>query len=259
MKSRERYEETFTIASYESDVNGNLSLYSLFNRFQELAGHHATYLQVGYVTLTEEGLAWILSRIKVQIYSLPKWGEMVHLATWPKGIDRLFALREFCITSEHGQTLINATSAWLLVDTEKGRPRKIESLPIDLHFPDAPHAIREPLEKIQVPNELKPVFEKQIWLSDLDINRHVNNAQYVKWITDCFSEELFRTRRITSLQINYLEETLLGDTVGLFKNSSDVSASEYFLEGISRSKGTKVFQAHMDWGEHSFIRTKIKV
>jgi acyl-ACP thioesterase len=247
MISRERYEDTFSVASYESDIRGNLSLYSLFNRFQELAGIHASHLQVGYDALKVDGLAWILSRIKVQIYSLPRWGEKVHLATWPKGIDRLFALRDFRITNEQGQILVNATSAWLLVDAEKGRPRRIESLPIDLHFPDAPHALREPLEKIQVPNEFMLVFDKPIWLSDLDINRHVNNAQYAKWITDCFSEEQNNNRRIISLQINYLEETLLGDTVGLFKIPIDDSASEYIVEGRSHIKGTKVFQAHFVW------------
>ena len=121
-----------------------------------------------------------------------------------KGIDRLFALRDFCLTSEQGQTLVNATSAWLLVEIEKGRPRRIESLPVDLHFPNASHAIREPLEKIHVPDDPLPVFDKPIWLSDLDTNGHVNNAQYIKWITDCFSEEQSRNCRITSLHINYL-------------------------------------------------------
>jgi len=248
MNSRERYEDTFSIASYEADYAGTLSLYALMNRFQELAGLHAAFLQVGYTTLKEAGLAWILSRMKVQICSLPCWGDTVHLATWPKGIDRLFALRDFCITGGKGQTLVNATTAWLLIDTEKGRPRRIESLPIDLHFPHALHALQDPLDKIQMPKELTPVFEKPIWLSDLDTNRHVNNAQYVKWITDCFSEEQFRNRRIASLQINYLEETLLGDTVKLFKNPSDSSASEYFLEGISCRTGTNVFHALVVWG-----------
>lgn len=247
MKSRERFEDTFSVASYESDVSARLSLYALFNRFQELAGHHAAYLQVGYETLSEEGLAWILSRIKVQIYSMPRWGELVHLATWPKGIDRLFALRKFCITSEQGQPLINATSAWLLVDIEKGRPRRIESLPVDLHFPGAPYAIQDPLDKIQMPKELVPVFEKPVWLSDLDINQHVNNAQYIKWITDCFHEEQFQNRRIVSLQINYLEETLLGDAVRLFKISTDVNASEYFLKGVSRKNERDVFHARILW------------
>ena len=247
MNSRERYEDTFSIASYESDASGSLSLYSLFNHFQELAGSHASYLQVGYDALRELNLAWILSRIKVQVLSIPRWGETVHLATWPKGIDRLFALRDFCVTNGQGQILVNATSAWLLVDIAKGRPRRIESLPIDLHFPGAPHAIPESLDKISMPEGLHPALEKPIWPSDLDTNRHVNNAQYVKWVTDCFSEEQFQNRRLNSLQINYLEETLLGDTVQLFTSIPGKSTTEYFLEGNSSKKAVTVFQARVTW------------
>jgi len=247
MNSRERCEDTFSVTSYEVDFTGKLSLYALFNRFQDLAGIHAAYLQVGYDSLREAKLAWILSRIKVQIHSLPRWGDAVHLATWPKGIERLFALRDFCLTNKNGETLVAATSAWLLIDIDKGHPRRIETLPIDLQFPNAVQAIQDPLNKIQIPEGLVRVFEKPVWLSDIDTNRHVNNAQYVKWITDCFSRDQFYNHRITSLQINYPEETLLGDTVALFKTPEDISANEYFLEGVSRTKGLKVFQAHVTW------------
>ncbi len=247
MNTRERYEDTFFITSYEADMYGNCSLFALFNRFQDIAGKHAALLQVGYDELQQVKLAWVLSRIKLQIISMPRWGEQVQLATWPKGIDRLFAMRDFCLTNERGKTLAAATSAWLLIDVEKGRPRRIESQPIDLRFPGAPHALQEPLDKIQMPDTLSPVLERQIWLSDIDTNRHVNNAQYAKWIADCFSQEQFAQRHISTLQINYLEETLLGDTITLHKTPEEQFADEYFLAGISRIKKTQVFHARVLW------------
>ena len=143
MNSRERSETSFCVASYEADLTGKLSLFALFNRFQDLAEIHAAYLQVGYDLLRESKLAWILSRIKVQILSLPGWGDTVQLATWPKGIDRLFAQREFSLKNEMGETLVLATSAWLLVDIEKNRPQRIETLPIDLRFPGSRMPFRE--------------------------------------------------------------------------------------------------------------------
>ena len=248
MNTRERSDTTFSVTSYEADLTGKLSLFALFNRFQDLAGIHAEYLQVGYDLLRESKLAWILSRIKVQMLSLPRWGDTVQLATWPKGIDRLFAMREFSLTSEKGATLVLATSAWLLVDIEKNRPQKIESLPVDLRFPGAPHAIQEKPDKIQIPEGLRTVFERPVWLSDIDTNRHVNNAQYAKWIGDCFSENQFRNRRMTSIQINYLEETLSGDTIGLLKTPVDDLVREYFISGVSRRKGSTVFHARVTWG-----------
>jgi medium-chain acyl-[acyl-carrier-protein] hydrolase len=249
MNTRERYEEIFSIASYEADIQGNCSLFALFNRFQDIAGKNATSLQVGYDELQQMKLAWVLSRIKVQIHAMPRWEETVIFATWPKGIDRLFALRDFCLTNEKGETLAVATSAWLLIDIEKGRPRKIESLPVNLQFPSAPHAIQEPLDKIQLPENMLPIFEKPIWLSDIDMNCHVNNAQYAKWITDCFPQEQSLHRHISSVQINFLEETLLGDTITLLKTPKESLVREYFLSGVSRTKGTHVFQANVRWEE----------
>jgi medium-chain acyl-[acyl-carrier-protein] hydrolase len=247
MLTRERSQTTFEIASYEVDLTRSLSLFSLFNRFQDLAGIHAEYLQVGYDLLQKSKLAWVLSRIKVHIRSLPRWGDTVQLATWPKGVDRLFAIRDFSVASEKGETLILATSAWLLIDIEKNRPQRIENLPIDLQFPGAVDAIKERPDKIQMPVALEPVFARPVWLSDIDTNQHVNNAQYAKWISDCFSENQYRNRRITSMQINYLEEALRGDTVELLKTPNDDLAGEYYVGGFSRTRGSSVFKAKISW------------
>jgi medium-chain acyl-[acyl-carrier-protein] hydrolase len=247
MNTRDRFETSFPVASYEASLNGKLSPYALLNRFQDLAGEHAAFLKVGYEELRNMKLAWILSRIKVQVLSLPAWGDTVQLATWPKGVDRLFALRDFSLTSERGEALVLATTAWLLVDVEKNRPQRFDVLPIDLQFPGAPHAIREIPEKISMPQQLTPVFEKPIWASDIDMNQHVNNAQYAKWIGDCFSEDHHRHRRLTSMHINYLEESLLGDTIELLKTPDDDGADEYFIGGMSKTKGSMAFHARVTW------------
>lgn len=121
INSRERCEDTFSVVSYETDLFGKISLYAIYNRFQDLAGLHTDYLQAGYDKLRAANLAWILSKIKVRIHSLPQWRDKVNLATWRKGIDRLFELRDFCMADEKGKILIEATSAWLLVDIDNGR------------------------------------------------------------------------------------------------------------------------------------------
>jgi medium-chain acyl-[acyl-carrier-protein] hydrolase len=247
MTTRERCEITFSVASYEVDFAQRLSLFALLNRFQDLAGLHAEHLQVGYELLRSSNLAWLLSRIRVDILSLPKWGDTVQLATWPKGVDRLFAMRDFALTTGTGDPLVKATSAWLLVDIERGRPQRVEGLPVDLRFRDAPHAIRETPEKIQMPEGLKIVAERPAWLSEIDTNQHVNNAQYAKWIGDCFSRSQFDNHRLTSIQINYLEETLPGDLVSLLMSPEHEGSGEFFLTGTSRNKKSRVFQAQVKW------------
>ncbi len=247
MQTMMRWEEHFTLTSYDVDFNGRLSLYSLFRRFQELAGSHATHLQVGYDRLREDGLAWFLSRIKVEIESLPQWGDSVILQTWPKGIERLFAMRDFRLVDATGRTHLVATSRWLLVEIAKGKPRRIESLPRDLTFDNVEHAIAGSLEKVVPQSPCPQVYEREVLPSDLDVNHHVNNAEYVKWVIDCFDVGMQTTRTLRSVQLNYLEETLLGDRVRIGSSRRGESDGSFYVEGLSAKKGSTLFQAVVEW------------
>lgn len=248
MQTRDMREETFTIASFDTDFTGRLTLHSLFERFQDIAGLHASHLGVGFSKLRESGVAWMLSRIKVRIETLPQWGETVTLRTWPKGVDRLFALRDFRLTSETGGVLAVATTCWLLVDLEKGKPRRIESLNVDLQFPAAEQAIREIPDKITAPQMLEPAYERPILVSELDVNEHVNNASYVRWVMDCFDAAQLRARNVKSMQLNYLEQARFGDRVGIsMSKEGDIPRVQYF-EGVNKKNGGKIFQALIEWG-----------
>ncbi len=247
MPTQMLFEEQFTLTSYDVDFNGRLSLYSLFRRFQELAGSHATHLGVGYDRLKEEGLAWFLSRIKVEVETLPRWGEAVLLQTWPKGIEKLFAMREFKLVDGTGRSHLVATTRWLLVDVAKGRPRRIESLPRDLTFENVAHAIPGTLEKVVPQSPCTQVYEREVLPSDLDVNHHVNNAEYVKWVLDCFDVGMQTTRTLRSVQLNYLEETLLGDRVRIGSSRRGENQGTIYVEGLSATKGSTLFQAQVEW------------
>jgi acyl-ACP thioesterase len=50
-----------------------------------------------------------------------------------------------------------------------------------------------------------PVFQK-VALSDLDMNRHVNNASYVRWVFDKFSYDFYNQHQIKEVIINYINQ-----------------------------------------------------
>ncbi len=241
------WKEKIYVKSYEVDCSGRLKLQSLFNYFQEVAGNHATHLGTGYEELQKKGLFWVLSRIKIHITKMPRWHEVVSLATWPKGVDRLFALRDFRMTDDQLNALLTATTAWLLLDTERNRPQKISVLPVRILLNGGEHAIHESLEKLKPARDLTLRYEKKILLSDLDVNNHVNNAEYMRWIVDCFDAGQIGTKSIGSIQVNYLEEALLGDTIALYSGRENEEGDTYYLEGVSRNKQSKIFQARVEW------------
>ena len=54
--------------------------------------------------------------------------------------------------------------------------------------------------------------------SDLDLNNHVNNASYVRWMLDSYPIEFHRRHRIHSLLVNFLAEVNPLDSVALRTN-----------------------------------------
>jgi len=249
MRMNPIWKESMLIRSFDVGTAGLLKPQGIFQLFQEAAGNHATHLGVGYGTLRELGLFWVLSRVKVEILKLPAWGDEVTLTTWPKGVDRLFALRDFRLSGRDGDTMVQGTSCWLLVDIEKMRPRRIDSIPRSFPLNDKEHALQESLDKIPVPAGLDVRYERRVMTSDLDVNNHVNNTEYVRWITDCLEPGDGPARSIRTLQINYLEEAKLGETMVFSLGHADTTPASLFVEGVNRASGAKVVQAKIELNE----------
>lgn len=235
--------ERFTVASYESDLHGRLSIFSLFNRFQELAGVNADNMGIGFDALQANRTTWMLARIRVEITRMPQWKDSVVLSTWPKGIDRLFAMRDFCLRSAEGEELVHATSAWLLVDLERNRPKRIETLPVELVYDGAPSAVNGTPEKISIPEPMIEVAERVVRLSDIDTNHHMNNAHYARWIWDSIPEEEYSKCGIRSIQINFLEGTMTGERIAIMQHKPEDAEGVYFITGKSAETGNVKFQA----------------
>jgi medium-chain acyl-[acyl-carrier-protein] hydrolase len=239
------WKESYFVRSYDVGINSVLKPQVLFQFFQEAASNHAAHLGVGYDALQKLGLFWALSRVKVKIEKLPAWRDEVTLTTWPKGVDRLFALRDFRLSDVDGNAIVLGTSCWLLVDFEKMRPRRIDSIPRNFPINDREHALNESLGKITIPANLEMRYERRVMTSDLDVNDHVNNTEYVRWITDCLQTGEGTAGEIRSLQINYLEEAKLGETMVFSLARSESTPGLLCVEGMNRASGAKVVQAHI--------------
>lgn len=238
--------EQVLIKSYEVDSSGKLKLYSLMNFFQEIAGIHATQLGWGYEQLQKKGLFWVLSRIKMYITRVPGWGESASLSTWPVGVDKLFAIRDFQMKDGSGNMLLSAVSAWLLLDRESRRPQKVGSISDPIFQQGVEGNIHPTPGKLQTPEGLELRHEKRIYPSDLDVNEHVNNAEYSKWIVDSLTGGDRVSVTAKSIQVNFLEEALRGDAVAVFQRPLKDRTGVYYLEGVSRNTGSRIFQAEVD-------------
>jgi len=149
------------------------------------------------------------------------------------------------MSDREGNAMVRGTSCWLLLDVEKMRPWRIESLPHSFPLNDKERALQESLERIPVPAVLEKVYERRVMVSDLDVNNHVNNTEYARWIADCVEAGDGAASSPRSLQVNYLEEARLGETLVFSIGRDDGPRGGFFVEGVNRANQAKVVQARI--------------
>jgi len=142
----------------------------------------------------------------------PRWRDTIHVNTWPSGIERVFALRDFDIR-QNDETIGSCVSAWIIIDTDTRRPVRPKSFAHQLNPVEKAHVLDHSLEKL--PALAAPQIEKRfdVRYRDLDINQHVNYVSYIEWLLECVPGVGENNRFLSELEVNFLGEALRNDSI----------------------------------------------
>lgn len=211
-----QFEKIFEVLSFQIDPSGKLRWSSLGDLLQEVAWKHADSRGFGQ-KLFDMGFMWVLSRLEIKVNRMPSWGETITVKTAGRGISGLFALREFEVTDQEGHIIAVAMSAWLLLDVKTKRPQRPgQVLPSELFAPTDDTSLLP--QKITI-TEIKDTSTSfRVRASDLDMNNHVNNVSYIRWVED-FAVENKLT--FSHLNINYLAEAKIKNQIIIKYNFCD--------------------------------------
>ena len=205
-----QFTKDFEVGSFQVHPTGKIRLSSLADLLQEIAWRHADSAEFGR-NLLETKQMWVLSRLEIKVFESPVWGDQLELFTGGRGAEKLFAFREFLVRDKNQRVLARAMSSWLLLNYETKRIQKPESvLPPELFDPSKTPDWQP--EKLSSSGELVGEDEILVRYSDIDLNNHVNNTSYIRWVEDFLGvRDLFPTQ----VSVNYLAECVVGDHVKL--------------------------------------------
>lgn len=241
------WNDSYPIHSYDVGPGKQTPLPVLCRFLQESAYRNAHHLGFGYDQLKAKRQFWVLSRLLVKIQHYPTWNDTVKIYTWPVGVERLFAYRDFELYDQHDRYLGAASSAWLILDSEKRRPQRPEDLAKQFEMVSDRHALDEKPEKLPALEDPVPGAFFPVRFSDLDLYDHVNNARYIQWIVDHYSPEMHRDYRIASFEINFLAEARFGDQVQVLTQTLEEN-SPSFLHGVNRKSDNRdICLAKVKW------------
>ncbi len=210
----ELFEETVKIRYSEMDCDLVLKPSAMLQFLQDLASDNAEFLNFGYSYIIKNNLAWFLLKYRIEFEDYPEGIYDITIKTEPRGYNKIFAFRDFEIL-HHDKLIGRATSSWALVDLEtKSMANVAEVLAENKYM--VPHEKRENdlnFGKIKLPEsfDTEKIFE--IRFDDLDVNRHVNNANYIVWAFETLDFDFRRKHKLKTLDMMFKKEISYGSKV----------------------------------------------
>jgi acyl-ACP thioesterase len=153
--------------------------------------------------------------MSVQVDRRPRFGETVTVRTWPRGGEKLFALRDYDIRDAGDEPAVRARSGWIILDMEKRRPLRPQPIMDSLPQNGGLDALSAAVNLAERPG-LQKTTERPALYGDVDYNGHVNNVSYIRWIEDSLDGGLLERAGRMRLDINYLNEILPGEVTGIW-------------------------------------------
>jgi medium-chain acyl-[acyl-carrier-protein] hydrolase len=243
------YEKKYVIPTYELGADGMLNPHSLFNFLLDIASEHAVKLRFGKDDLMKDNRFWVLSRIIAQVEIWPVLGETVIIKTWPRGTDKIFAIRDFTVSYPDGRYIASASSSWLIVDRTTRKIRRPDSLlsMFNTGLPAESSLGRNAgkLDPIDNPELTGNPF--RVKNSDLDINLHTNSVAYIKWIFDSYDFDFMAGHRPSVVEVNYITESRWNDEI-VIKTCRDKELLSVFNHSVTRSEdNTELCRVRIGW------------
>ena len=243
------YEKKYVIPVYDIGADEKLTPHSLFNYLQDIASEHAVKLRFGKDDLRKANRFWVLSRIAADIEIWPGWEETIVVKTWPRGTDRLFALRDFRVFYPDGRQIASASSSWLVVDRTTRRVQRPDSLLTSFNADiPAESSLGRNADKLEpLTADIYTSTPFRVRVSDLDINLHTNNVGYIKWIVDSYDLQFRLSNVPLSVEVNYLAESRWDEELAV-NTSCNKNLPAVFNHSVCRiADNTELCRVRIEW------------
>ena len=220
------------------DRYGHVQPWALLDLFQDVATAHADDLRIGRDDMQPRGVFWAVVRTRYEVVRFPGYHQAVKVHTWPHSLSRFSFIRDFSLLDETGDLLVKATSEWVLMDVAT---RKFVSAkdyyagPSDFRedrsFPKKPRKIPPFAEGNRPECTVVPAY------CDIDVNGHVNNAMYAKYVVNAIAPD--KAASIKAFQIDYRHEASLASPLHLHTLAEE---GRFLVKGV-RDDGETSFVA----------------
>ena len=206
------YSLNYKVTTSTCDSEGRLKLYSAFQMMQDCSEMWVDSEPGVRRYFEEQNMAQLLASRQVEIIRVPEYKEQLTVTTSVYGMKPMFGFRNTFIYDADGQPCYKTWSMGAFVDKSVGKLKRVDDATIasmklepklDMNYKD---------RRIMLPkddNEGEKCDPVRVQRADIDYNRHVNNANYIRIAMELLPEGF----KVKGLRVEYRVAAKLGDVL----------------------------------------------
>lgn len=217
----------YKLTAADCNAQMELPLSALVQNIIEVATDHANLLGVGYDRLVEDGNAWVLIKLSLEMERMPRVGDDYVITTWVEDFNRHFSRRDFEISVAAGdgnEVIGHVVSMWTVINSATRKAVSLDGVG-NLDKVKNPHgyvAAKAPRVK---PRDIMEAstkrYDYRVAVSDTDSNRHLTSMRYIQLMVNLWKLHHYDNNLISNFEIAFNNEARYDDTVTLSRLDLD--------------------------------------
>ncbi len=204
------YSLKYKVTTSCCDSEGRLKLYSALQMMQDCSEMWIESEPEVKRCFAEQNMAQLLASRQVEVSRVPRYKEELTVTTSVYEVKPMFGFRNTFIYDAEGKPCYRTWSMGAFVDKGTGRLKRVDAATVAAVRIEPQQEMDYRDRRIILPKEGGEVLEPvRVLRADIDYNRHMNNANYVRVAME-FLPEGFEVR---GLRVEYRVAAKLGDVL----------------------------------------------
>ena len=201
------YSLRYKVTTSTCDSEGRLKLYSALQMMQDCSEMWVDSEPDVKRYFTEQNMAQLLASRQVEIIRVPEYKEELTVTTSVYEVKALFGFRNTFIYDAEGKPCYKTWSMGAFVDRSNGKLKRVDDATIASMKMESQLEMTYKDHRIILPKEGGRTMEPiKIMRADIDYNKHVNNANYVRMAMELLPEGF----EVKGLRVEYRVAAKLG-------------------------------------------------
>ena len=215
-----KYSRDIQINPSNCDASGRESIDDIFDLFIDIAGEHATELDLNALSLMKKSLYWVVAKAMVRIYKRPNMYDTVTFSTWPEAGAGFRCFRSNTIERK-GEVIVASRQQWAVISGMDGKPRNVAQLLPDSIIYLEDRAVDEDFSHITGEFPGEPFAVYKVKSTDIDFAGHMNNVAYIRALESLYSTKEWARLDPYEIEISYVSSCHEGDELLFSKRQMD--------------------------------------